>query len=168
VVSWGDDLSDPRDKLLGLIEEFDTAMLVTTAAAAPPHARPMSIATVDPSSVFWFFSARDADLVHEVERDPRCTITMQGRRRFVALRGEAHVVEDVGKIRALWSERLRPWFPMGPSSPRISLIRFLPSEGEYWDVSGVEALRYAFRAGSAFLRGRRMDDDCRRHATVSL
>jgi general stress protein 26 len=144
-------------------------MLVTTAGDDPPHARPMSISTVEPSGACWFFSARDADPVHEVERDVRCTVTMQGKRKFVSLRGEAEIVEDVGKIKALWSERLRPWFPTGPASPRISLIRFVPTEGEYWDVSGVEALRYVFRAGSAFLRGQKIDgDDRRRHATVAL
>jgi general stress protein 26 len=160
---------DPRDKLLEIIDEFETAMLVTNAGGEPPHARPMSISTVEQTGEFWFFSARDAVPVHEVERDVRCTVTMQSKRKFVSLRGEAQVVEDVGKIKALWSEKLRPWFPTGPASPRISLIRFVPTEGEYWDVSGVEALRYVFRAGSAFLRGKKIDDeDSRRHATVQL
>lgn len=161
---------DTRDKLLKIIDVFETAMLVTTAGGDPPHARPMSIVEVEPSGEFWFFSARDAEPVHDVERDVRCTVTMQGKRQFVSLRGAAEVVEDVGKIKELWSEKLRPWFPTGPASPRISLIRFVPVEGEYWDVSGIEALRYAFRAGSAFLRGKRLDDDddSRRHAAVPL
>jgi general stress protein 26 len=162
-------LVDARNKLLEIIDEFETAMLVTTTADDSPHARPMSIAHVEPRGECWFFSARDAEPVHEVARDVRCTVTMQSKRKFVSLRGEAQLVEDVGKIKELWSERLRPWFPTGPASPRISLIRFVPVEGEYWDVSGIEALRYVFRAGSAFLRGKTLDDhDERRHATVSL
>ena len=160
---------DARNKLLDIIDEFETAMLVTTAGDDPPHARPMSIVAVEPDGEFWFFSARDADPVHEVEEDVRCTVTMQGKRKFVSLRGEAQIVEDVRKIKELWTERLRPWFPVGPASPRISLIRFVPAEGEYWDVSGIEALRYVFRAGSALLRGKKMDDeDQRRHATIPL
>lgn len=160
---------DAREKLLKLIDEFDTAMLVTTIHEGAPHARPMSIVSAEPSGEFWFASAKDAAPVQEVQHDMRCTVTMQGKRQFVALRGAAEIVEDVGKVKDLWSEKLRPWFPIGPTSPRIVLIRFVPFEGEYWDVSGLETLRYAFRAGRAFIQRKPLDEENdRRHASVTL
>jgi general stress protein 26 len=51
----------------------------------------------------------------------------------VSVSGKAEIVTDQAKVKELWSEGLRTWFPKGQDDPEIGLIRVHPQGGEYWD-----------------------------------
>jgi hypothetical protein len=35
-------------------------------------------------------------------------------------------------IEWLWTPFAKPWFPDGPGSPNLALLKFAPDTGEYW------------------------------------
>lgn len=156
------------EKLQTLVDRFNTAMLITRPGDGAPKPRPMKIADHTGTSLS-FVTNHESDLVEEIERDSGCAVAMQDGGHYVALRGLAEIHNNIQDVRAVWSEALRPWFPHGPTSPRIMLIRFSPLEGEYWDTSGAHMVRLLYRAARAFAQGKPMEhNDPRQHASVAL
>lgn len=155
-------------KLHTMVDRFRTAMLITRPGDGAPKPRPMSVAAHDEAGL-WFITTREADLVDELLHDSGCAVAMQGDSRYVALRGLAEAQDNIEQIRELWSETMRPWFPHGPTSPRIMLVRFAPLEGEYWDMSGVHMVKMLFRAAKAYAQGKPLSpDDPAQHAGMTF
>jgi hypothetical protein len=95
------------------------------------------------------------------------TYTASDDERYVSVTGTAQVMKDLNKIRELFEPELRPWFPRGPDTPDIALIRVDVAEVEYWnpragrlrDVLGrvrsalTRKPRYPARHGRIAIRG---------------
>lgn len=159
---------DTTAKLKRMVGGFRNAMLITRPGDGAPRARPMSIADHDDEDL-WFVTSKEADLVDEIEQDSSCAVTMQSSGAYVTLRGLASLVDDTDKVRATWSETMRPWFPEGKTSPRIVLVRFQPISGEYWDMSGLQLVKLLFRAVRAYGGGEALEhDDPAAHARVQM
>ena len=103
---------------------------------------------------FWFFTYADSRKVREVRAEPRILLTYAEPKKqdYVALNGRAEVVQDPGKVKALWREPLRTWFPKGPDDPEIALLRVRIADAEYWD-SPSSAMVYAYGYAKARLTG---------------
>ena len=50
--------------------------------------------------------------------------------------GRAAVVRDREKIRELWNTVADAWFPDGPDTPGVVLVRLHADSAEYWDSPG--------------------------------
>ncbi|MCR9159292.1 MAG: pyridoxamine 5'-phosphate oxidase family protein [Nannocystaceae bacterium] len=150
-----DELSENTEKLWNMVDDFRVGMLVTRPHDGAPRPRPMTLAQRDDETIT-FVTARDATLVEELERDSGCAISMQSDRKYVALRGLAEVVDEQSAIDEVWSETMRVWFPDGPSSGRIVLVRVGVLEGEFWDVSGVQLVRFLLKAAKAYAQGSKL------------
>jgi general stress protein 26 len=162
---------EPSEKLHSLIDEFDEAMLVSTDADGYPRARPMRIAARDHQrDELWFVSALDSGKIAEIRHDPRVAVTMADGSRFLSISGRAEVVEERDKIRELWREAWRVWFPKGPNSDDIALIQVRPLIAEYWDQSQPQGIRLMAEAAKAWLTGEPMDtpDEPEQHAKIKL
>jgi general stress protein 26 len=149
---------DDVRKLLKVIRHFDTAMLVTHDPAGGLRARPLSLAGHDPDGTLWFFTAHDSGKVWELAEDARTAVVMQGRRRYVSLSGFSELVSDRPKIRKLWRESFRPWFPNGPEDATAALLRVKPERAEFWDMSGLSGVQNRLRTLGALLRRKRASD----------
>ncbi|TWT95083.1 pyridoxamine 5'-phosphate oxidase family protein [Neorhodopirellula pilleata] len=156
-----------EEKLIDLVHDFDTAMLVTKTDDGL-HARPMAVAQATDDGELWFVTDRHSGKIADLMLDRDVAITMQSSRKFVALSGECRVVDDRAKVKELWQEGWKVWFPNGPTDPSITLLKVEPSRGEYWDNSGVEGLKYLVKAGMAYLQGDRASTDASINASVSL
>ena len=66
--------------------------------------------------------------------------------------GNARIVHDKAKIKDLWSEAARVWFPKGPDDPQIALIAVEITDAEYWD-SASSTMIYAYGYAKARLTG---------------
>jgi general stress protein 26 len=55
---------------------------------------------------------------------------------YVTVAGTGAVVDDRAKIKELWREDFRGFFPKGPEEPNLTLIRVDIESGEYWDTPG--------------------------------
>lgn len=151
-----------------LLEDFDNAMLVTVARDGSLHARPMRIAQVQQDNELWFVTSVDSEKAAEITAHGQCAVTMQSRSSYLTISGRAELVRDRAKLNDLWTDGWRPWFPEGPDTPDIVLLRVEGEQAEYWDMSGVKGLRYGYQLVKAAAKGERPGQDEEQHAKVDL
>lgn len=159
---------DSHKKLVDLLHDFDTAMLVTRGEDGAMDARPMAVVKVEDDGQLWFVTDRHSGKIADLKFDSEVAITMQRSNRFVSLSGTATIVDDQPTLDALWQETWRVWFPEGKASESIILIRIQPTQGEYWDNSGLTGLKYLLKAGTAYLQSKKPETDASTNATVSF
>lgn len=122
-------------KLYDLIKETKVAMMTSVEPDGSLHSRPMHNHKADEAGDLWFFSRARTPKVDELRKDHQVNLAYSdpSNQNYVSVAGVAEIVTDTAKIKELWSEGLRTWFPAGPDDPNIALIRVHPSGGEYWD-----------------------------------
>ncbi|WP_349676978.1 pyridoxamine 5'-phosphate oxidase family protein, partial [Rhodopirellula sp. UBA1907] len=67
-----------HEKLIDLIQDFDTAMLITKADDGGMDARPMAIAEATDDGQLWFVTNRNSGKIAELMLDRDVAVTMQG------------------------------------------------------------------------------------------
>jgi general stress protein 26 len=164
--------NQPLEKFRDLMREFENAMLVSIDSGGHLHGRPMRIVAhdCDVSDDLWFVTGLDSEKIAEIEKEQRVAVTLADGKRFLSISGDAHAVVDPGKIKAMWQESWRLWFPAGPEGGGIALIQVLPLHAEYWDQSFPTGLRFAFEAAKAWLGKQKIEEPNQpeQHAKVRL
>lgn len=120
---------------------IDFCMLSTKGRAGQIVSRPMSNnGDVEYDGDSWFFAYDNSDKVHEIEADPRVSLTFAAGKGllgkpgiFISIEGEATLSRDRSHFEAHWTSDLDIWFPQGIDTPGIVLIKVHASEIEYWD-----------------------------------
>lgn len=161
-------MTDKESKFHKLLEDFDNAMLITVAADGQMHARPMAIAEIESDENIWFVTSAESGKLDEIKGDARVCVACQSGNRFLSLSGTATVSRDQGKINEVWNEAWRVWFPEGNASPEIRLIRVTSTQGEYWDRSRLQGVKYLYEAGKGYASGQTPTIDEEMHAKVDL
>ena len=140
-----------------LLDDFDTAMLITRAPDGALRSRPMAIAGRHAGGVLYFATSIDAPKVGELEDEPDVNVALQGRKKFLSLSGRARIVDDRNLIDEFWSPAWKLWFPEGKEDPSLTLIEIQPETGEFWDRSGLKGARFLLEAGKAIFSGKEVD-----------
>jgi general stress protein 26 len=164
------DETDNAKHLFELIATFSTAMLVTRTAESTLRARPLSVASSHDDGRVYFSTSIDSPKVLELDDDAQVVVTFQDSRRYISLSGTAQVLRDRLLIDRLWSETWRVWFPGGKDDPSLAIIAVTPSEGEYWDETGIAGARYVLRSIKGYVTGTKPPEkiDDRLNAKVRL
>lgn len=139
-----------RRELKKLIQEYDTALLITRGVDGHFHSRPMSVQEAGVDEI-WFATSEESGKVHDLENDPACCVSMLSSEHassYVSLSGKGEIVRDQAKVRALWNLGMRVWFPDGPDSGNIALIRFVPELAEYVEPVGGKIMVAATMIGN--------------------
>lgn len=157
-------------KIREMLQEFDTALLVTHGIDAPFHARPMAIARVEANCDVWFFASRSSAKVQEIQNDQRVLIVCQNEMsRYVAVQAAARLILDRNKTAELWKETYQTWFPKGINDPDLMLIRAQAESAEYWDNEGFKSVKYLFEAAKAYMKGTRPHiEEGEQHGSVTF
>lgn len=145
-----------RRKVLELIDGIDYAVFTTRGSdGAPLHARPMAYRKVEGDGDLWFFTKKDSRKVKEISADPQTLVSFAdpGHQTFVSITGRSEVVADRARVKALWNEIYRAWFPGGPEDDNVVLIRVEAEHAEYWDTPN-SVLVYAFGYVKAVVTGK--------------
>ena len=136
-------------KIKKLVEKAETCFFCTAfPTTGSSGARPMSVQQVDDEGNLWFLSASDSHKNAEIARDPSVHLYFQGSAHsdFLTLSCSATISRDKEKIKELWEPIIKTWFTEGVDDPRITVIKFTPADGYYWDtkhgnaVAGVKML----------------------------
>ncbi|MFO0788331.1 MAG: pyridoxamine 5'-phosphate oxidase family protein [Pirellulales bacterium] len=161
---------DQDEKLQELLEDFDSAMLVTRTPDGCLRSRPMAVADVEANGTLWFVTERYSGKIDELARDGHVNVAMQSSMKFVSISGMAVVVDDPRKVAELWNESWKVWFPGGRDDPSLTLIKVAGDTGEYWDNSGTSGIKYLIEAGRAYLAGEKPDvaGDPKVHGKVAM
>jgi general stress protein 26 len=134
-----------------ILEHFPVAMLTHLENDGAMVSRPMSPLEMDGSGAFWFLTAR-----RTVESQDLSVLNLSftdaAHAVYVSLSGRGEVSLDTAQIKRLWSPFARPWFPDGPESENVALLKFIPETAEYWDAPHSKMVRLFAMAASIAAR----------------
>ena len=161
------DTENGRERFHELLKSFRAVSLVTrnygSATGSVPadegsefSSRPMQVARLDENCDLWFLTDGDTAKVFEIRNDPQVLVVGQsGDDRFISMGGTARVLQDKATIRDLFSEPYKVWFPDGPETPGIRAIHVSATEGDFWDSTGANKVKYMLQAAKAYATGTR-------------
>jgi len=123
-----------------LIADIPIAMLATLEGDGALASRPMAALEMDASGALWFFTdLRSAKVEHL--RVVNLSFSDIAHGTYVSLSGKGEIDTDRERIERLWTAFARPWFPDGPDSPNLGLLKFLPDSADYWDAPNSKMVR---------------------------
>lgn len=139
-VSAQDSSSGKREhmqKLRELIQDIQTASLVTMDADGVLHGRPMATQQLDENAELWFFTGDYSAKVDNVLVQPQVCVTYAdpAKNTYVSVSGTAELVRDPAKIRELWKPAYKTWFPKGVEDPDLALLCVEVISAQYWDAA---------------------------------
>jgi general stress protein 26 len=123
------------EKVQGLIEDIDFAMLTTIDTDNVLRSRPMSTQKAEFDGTLWFFTSDKTHKIDEIERDNRVNVSYAkpDDNVYVSVSGTASISKDRAKMEELWNPILKAWFPDGLDQPDICLLKVDVEQAEYWD-----------------------------------
>jgi len=137
-------------QLADLLEGMNVAMMTTPAEPGQSGlvSRPMAPLLLDATGAIWFYTD-----VHSAKTAALDAVNLafsdEGNATYVSLSGHGELVHDRERIKALWTSFAKPWFPDGPDSPSLALLKFVPHTAEYWDAPSSRMVRMLAMAASA-------------------
>ena len=134
-------------RLCTLIEDMPVAMLTTYDGDAALVSRPMSALEMDCNGTLWFFTDRRSEKVEHLSV-VNLSFTDARRATYVSVSGRAELDGDRTRMARLWTAYSRPWFPDGPHSLNLVLLKFTPDKAEYWDAPSSKMTRMFALAAS--------------------
>ena len=147
-------------KVKEMAMEVDIAMFCTKLSAKPFNVCPMSTQQVEDDGTIWFFSGKDSDHNKDIKTDPYVQLLYSskvGDSDHLSVYGRAEITFDRAKAEELFTPMIKVWFPEGVDDPNLTMIRFTPESGYYWDTKHGKMVAFAKMAASV-VTGTTMDD----------
>ncbi len=142
----------PLAHVAQLIEDIPIAMLANMDADGALASRPMAVLEMDANGALWFFTDLRSSKVEHL-RVVNLSFTDSGHGNYVSLSGRGEIDTDRGRIERLWTAFAKPWFPDGPDSPNLALLKFVPDTADYWDAPNSKMVR-AFGVLASIVAGK--------------
>jgi general stress protein 26 len=131
-----------------LIENTPVAMLTTLADDGALISCPMEALEMDCDGALWFFTDLRSDLGERLRRINISFVDDQ-RGSYVSLSGRGEIAKDRERIERLWTMFDKASFAEGSTSRHLALLKFVPSQAEYWDAPSSRVVRLLALAASA-------------------
>lgn len=147
-------IESPISKLREKIDPIQFCMMTTMSADHNLLSRPMTHQAIDEDGTLWFFTSDDSQVAKDLDRQSAINITFSNPPDsvYVSMSGNALLVKDPVKAKQLWNPIVQVWFPLGPSDPHLSLIKFSTYSAEYWD-SNTNKMLQLFEMAKAVITG---------------
>ena len=123
-------------KVTDIINDSHIGMLTTINEKGALVSRPLAVQEVKEDGDMWFFTSSQSSQVAHVRADPRVNVSFGKNTEWVSVAGTAEVVTDRQKIRDMWNQVVEAWFPDGPDTPEVVLLRVDSDSAEYWTSPG--------------------------------
>ena len=126
---------EAHEKYLELTRDISTAMMLTGLGQKPVHAIPMSPKRIEDSGEILFISKPTSDHNNNLQKDEDCQLIFGDIRskEFLTVYGVGTISTDAQLIDELYSNLDNNWFE-GKDDPTITIIKFIPRYGHYWDT----------------------------------
>ncbi|HEY4029544.1 MAG TPA: pyridoxamine 5'-phosphate oxidase family protein [Caulobacteraceae bacterium] len=123
------------------LKDIDFVMLNTHASGGAIAGRPMSNnRDVEYDGDSWFFVDQTSRTFADIGEDPTVSIAAQGNKGllgkppiFISIQGQAEVVQDRAQFEEHWQDELNRWWPEGPQTPGVALLKVHARRVHYWD-----------------------------------
>ena len=133
------------DKVLDMLHEIDTAMLVTRRPDGHLVSRAMATQQRAPGADIWFVTAEGSGKLTEIAADRHVNLTYfnESNREWLSVSGTAVVSRDRATIRRLYQPDWSIWFPADEADsrygtaddPRMVLIGITVAAATYLEVN---------------------------------
>lgn len=141
------DINDVAEAL----KDIDFVMLNTHTDGGRIAGRPMSNnRDVEYDGDSWFFVDQGSRTFTDVTADPKVTISAQGAKGllgkpplFLSIEGQAEVITDRSAFAEHWTEDLDRWWPDGPDTPGVALLKIHAERIHYWSGDDQGEVRLA-------------------------
>ncbi|HEK21262.1 MULTISPECIES: pyridoxamine 5'-phosphate oxidase family protein [unclassified Mucilaginibacter] len=149
------------------VKEIKTAMLTTYTEEKGFHSRPMGTADIDDEGNIWFFTNEYSPKVSEISMENTVSLTYSDVKNhtYLSIVATAQVVDDKEKMKELWNPFIQTFFPQGLDDPKLTLLKVIPNDAEYWDSSSSRMV-VLFNMLKATLTGKQYDEG--KHGKVAL
>lgn len=156
------------EKLYELIDDIQTALLVTRRADGSLVSRPMATQKRAPGADLWFVTSNDTDKMEEIARDHQVNLSYykDRTREWVSIAGTAELTSDLAKIRELYEPDWKAWFGADgldgdtragtPEDPRIVLIGVRVTSARFMTVDKPRPV-VLFELVKGMVTGKRVD-----------
>ena len=137
-------------ELIDLAKRVDGIKIVMMTTLDPEGAlvsRPMSPIEMDSTGAIWFFSDLRSEKVEHL-RVVNVAFSDEDNATYVSISGRGEIHAERAHIEQLWTPFARPWFPEGPESTNLALLKFVPDTAEYWDAPNSKMVRMFAMAAS--------------------
>jgi general stress protein 26 len=131
-MSESEHTDDQIQRLTTLLAHIPVAMLTNPDAQGELYSRPMWLLEIDADGALWFFTSLKASKLNLLEQ-VNLSFSDHSRATYVSLTGRCELNTDVATRNRLWTPKAKPWFPEGPESPNLALLKFIPASAEYWN-----------------------------------
>lgn len=147
-----------REKIKEIGQSIRTCLMLTSLHQRPIPSRPMAIQEIDDEGFIYFFSRKDSEKVNELRHSDEMQLVFvnEGSSEYMTLHGKAEIFRDQQVIDKLYSIFANTWFE-GKEDPNLTIIRFSPLEGNYWDTKHGKVVQLAGIFLGA-LTGKQTDD----------
>lgn len=131
-------MSDAQDisAVTEIINDSRIGMFTTINEKGALVSRPLAVQNVEDDGDMWFFTSADTSQVAHITANPTVNVSFGKRTEWVSVAGTAAVVTDRQKIRDRWNQAVEAWFPDGPETPGVVLLRVDSDSAEYWSSPG--------------------------------
>jgi general stress protein 26 len=146
-------------KLKDMAEDIKFCMFCTIGYDGTISSRPMTTNEVDADGNIWFFTNKLSEVSIEADqkKDVCLAYACPNDSDYLSVTGVASIVLNKAKIKELWKDAYKAWFPDGISDPDLALIKVNPAKAEYWD-STANKMVILFSMVKAALTGSRYDE----------
>ncbi|GAA2700562.1 pyridoxamine 5'-phosphate oxidase family protein [Micromonospora olivasterospora] len=129
---------DVRRRVTELVRAARTCVLTTFGLDGRLVGRPMLLQQAEFDGDLWFFAYADSTKVRQIRVNPEVNAAFpdHGNQAWVSLSGTAQEAYDPERARRLWSPPLWIWFPDGPATSGLTLLRVRVSSAVHWDAPG--------------------------------
>lgn len=136
---------DDIQHIVDFVNRTRVGMLGTREPTGKLVSRPMTVVDVAPGEDLSFFTSLDTSAIRDVRSNDAVNVAFVGEHEWVSISGAAEVVEDPKVIEALWSDALKAYYPDGPGTPGLVVLRVRTETAEHWRSPGTvaTALRWA-------------------------
>jgi general stress protein 26 len=131
-------MADPQDisKVTDIINDSRIGMFTTINERSALVSRPLAVQDVQNDGDMWFFTSEDTSQVAHVKAHPAVNVSFGKGTEWVSVAGTAQIVTDRQQIRDRWNQAVEAWFPDGPETPGVVLLRVDSDSAEYWTSPG--------------------------------
>lgn len=153
-------------RLASIIKNVRVAMMHTHRAGdgfagSRSHIRPMYTQRLDEDHFdgeLFFFTDSTSRKVHDLQDDQQIVLTYSDndKNQYAVVYGTARCEHNEQKVAELWNIHAKGWWPEGPQSPNLTLIRVQVTAAEYWD--GPSNISYVIQLIQAVATGQRIED----------
>lgn len=147
--------NDDLHTIIDIIRDHPITML-TTHNAQGLLSHPMTVLKVEDDGEMWFFSSADTAPVEDIATKPEVNLAFASNGQWLSVHGSAAVITSEPKARELWNPAAAAFYPEGPESKELRLIRVRPDGAQYWQTPG-GVLAVALRWAKARVTGEQID-----------